>query len=1029
MQVGYLLTDGGEDCVVRSQDGSGFQLSVGEDPGAAFPVAADAMYSSSMLPSEVYGRSCAPLVDHVARGFNGLFIQLGASKSDLLFGPEGAVKGAMGALHSELSTQVPAFACSCVEIDNESVRDVGKHCMSNVEDGVTPEWKALCVKIPGAPDNRFFAPMQADALSPEQLAEEDCQVLVDDSGVAYFSDVSIFPVTKPETLDALLAQVASYRASSTGESGVVRTSIVFTIYITTACGNGCRALRFMDLAPNSRLTPAEREGQRLKDAMSISHTYDALQKVMLFPTDASAYQASKLTAMLAGSLDLVSMLSFVSISGDAVDATKDTIDFTTGCRASASAWDLKVIDRFSSKVANLNATNSELEASVVALQTQLAAASQSRASTPHGSKKSGLNGRKVVALMDAFGITSTLGTDNTITANGKSVDVRVLAGIAEGGAGAAQDGTEQASSSSGGAGVGASDKAGSSKNEPSSKKLKKIIGDLEDELRESKSKAKERKDEITDKAKLIQTLTQSLTRAQTSLRHKEFQYDTLELEKVRAVDEIDAKLRGSHGDHLKAVVAGNTAILQQQHKLLQSVPENLRTFTMTRQGLQQKFKESDNRAREERDLAMKKLSQGQKEEIKNLKLQYEHWLQVKNDQIRHFAKQFNEYREEKAKHIDACEKEIVRLFDHANKLQNILGGVEQGEYSVTQGQSSIGRPTTGVILAVDDNYDIRSRAGPRTASTREEMASATRRTMGGGSSRSGARAQTAPNNNNDYGEMGMSRSMDGNFPTTVNVGGIVLPKGLRPTNPFLTKNQDTSLAKQIVTKYKALQEAAAAVQENNFQETLEQAAAGKTLGVLDPEISGQIKAMLTTSTMSREGLTYVNLGSKGPKRSEKKMDDVDMDEDDDDMGVNLEDYMPKTNNYSDPSSGGGLAGVMPPSSGAFSRGGGNNKNDEEIVELNREVYRLKSDITRLEAAAMAEKIRAQKVVRNLQSDEVLVYIQKLEEQKGKLHTTLRDVSSQLHTSRVTNTSLSRRLDKVSKSMRLAGVLEETSFLG
>merc|ERR1711871_443959 len=172
--------------------------------------------------------------------------------------------------------------------------------------------------------------------------------------------------------------------------------------------------------------------------------------------------------------------------------------------------------------------------------------------------------------------------------------------------------------------------------------------------------------------------------------------------------------------------------------------------------------------------------------------------------------------------------EVVRLYEHVHKLENILTGIEQGEYSVTQKQGLNGRSTTGVLIPVDEYYDVSSRRDSkrtlkfdRNGSFRNEI---------------GSSKVNATNMANTWGA-----KID-DF--TINVGGVILPKGLRPTNPFTSPKDRVSLATKIVRKYKSLEEAASVVQETEFQKTLEKAATGTALGVVDPKIQERISQMI-----------------------------------------------------------------------------------------------------------------------------------------------------------------------------------------
>ena len=1023
MDIRVLIEDGNlNDCDFMAYNADQSSIAVKYPDGEEEIVSVDGVYHDNFQGSDVFTNSCLPLVERVSEGFNGCYIQHGDPQSSLLLGEGGLIEMSLTSLLSRLEGSDMGFACSCVEFDGSQVRDLGKACISTVTATCSDDTTKRCGEIPGAEGNPFFAPFGQESISMDKIIEEECDLVAATGGAsAYLRGIALFPFESATALEDMLAALMAMRVTGGNESP--RTDLVFTIYVANDVSHECVTLRFVELAQSRRIGRGDTDPQLLKDIMTTGETQESLLKALNAPGDISIQsESAKLTMLLAGSFDVISLVTTATILAESSEASVDRVKFAAACHKAAPSWDKRVISKYASRMSKLSDSNKELKG---VLKTQMAKPTKEVGTPPqaggvssHRSSGGAPSARKLVSMLEAFDLSASVDGDR-ISANGKQVQVSVLAKLVSGSdSGAAAETTGISSG-------GGTDGAAIKKNEPSTKKLKKIIGDLEDELRDIKAKAKDRKDEITEKAKLITTLTQQLTRAQTSLRHKEFQYDTLTQEKSRAIDELDASLRRQHKEHLNTVVADNQAILQQQHKLLQSVPENLRTFTVTRQTLQQKFKESDIKMRAERDQAMKKLSSGQKQEIKHLKLQYEHWLSVKNDQIRTLTTQFNTYREEKAKALEACEKEIVRLYDHGQKLEGILGGVEQGEYQVTQTQSSIGRPTTGVIMALDEHYDVTSRSGPRRRATREEMAdsfkptSTVRALMSPSRAQTGAkaaprlntapRAQTAPNHKN----MDVSRSFDGGIPSTMNVGGITLPKGLRPNNPFVAKSDELTLAKKIVSKYKQLEEQANAVNQINLNQTLTQASStDKAIGVLDPQVQSQISNMLTKSTMSREGQAFVYMSPKKRTKEVSAMSQAHTG-DEDDMGITLEDYMPASvESSTEPEDG--LSGTSQPSSQQQSFRGKTRSSDLE-EEQQKEIRQLKKEITRLEAEATAEKIRAERVVRNLQSDDVLIYIQKLEEAQAKLHAQVRDVSSQLHTSRVTNNSLSRRIDKLMRS--------------
>jgi hypothetical protein len=193
-----------------------------------------------------------------------------------------------------------------------------------------------------------------------------------------------------------------------------------------------------------------------------------------------------------------------------------------------------------------------------------------------------------------------------------------------------------------------------------------------------------------------------------------------------------------------------------------------------------------------------------------LRAQYEHWVTEKDRVLESFVEKFNAYRTKKAEQLRLCEKEIVRLHEYTEQIEQILDGVEKGKYQVQQKQGLHGRSTTGLMAS-------------QAALGHVGM-------LGGG------------------GAGGANNGGEGAF------GGVVLPKGLKPTNPLLLPDDnDLELTKRIVGRHKERMKKLEKVKEEAFHKSLHQASSqSQSVTEVDPVLQKQIRDLLV-SPSSRQG--------------------------------------------------------------------------------------------------------------------------------------------------------------------------------
>jgi hypothetical protein len=222
-----------------------------------------------------------------------------------------------------------------------------------------------------------------------------------------------------------------------------------------------------------------------------------------------------------------------------------------------------------------------------------------------------------------------------------------------------------------------------------------------------------------------------------------------------------------------------------------------------------------------------------KDQMESLKQQYEHWLSQKDKILENYVQKFNEYRQKKRDQLTKCELEVVRLYDHVERVESILVGFEKGEYPVVQKQGYHGRPTTGVILSLD--------LAPGTLPNLIGSNSATAKPISSG------------------------------FLGYTKAGSIAIPKGIRPTNPLLPDRKgEMTLAKKIVMKYRDQEEAYSKEKTKSMQ----QAQLLTSMGTLDPEIQQQIKDMLDLTTQGKSRAKTKSRGGSADFVAQDSFSDV-----------------------------------------------------------------------------------------------------------------------------------------------------------
>ena len=953
------------------------------------------IFTSNQLMDGYYNEECKPIIyDIINNGKNGCI-----SHYRNHFNSDSTIIRSNGLIHWCLEDMMKnnsdiLFFCSYIEINGDQLKDLGKQSLQHIQisNDIKESLPVYRDKFPSVfHNNPYFIPFHEQN---DEIIDDSCKVATNKDNTFYIQNLILYPIENASDAINIIENGEKWSTSETNsldggkESKESKESYnnsnnsnrLFQIYMFHPEWDAVRTLSFADLFDgvthqNSSSYIAEskedskfesKEGNitnfNMNNSYSTKFDLESIRRYMIKKGPVNSCLLAALHQTLKSGCNF-SVSTSISCSSSSY--------YNSFCA-------LSFIDSFMHYGANGQHFGESKDQASSGSNEQIE-------KMKNNMKVANPAVNKFISSLQLFGITASLTNDEQISINGKSVDVATIVGTDD----SSKDRAAPATSAS------TAGSSASKKGEPSVKKLQKMISDLEDEVRDAKTKAKDRKDEITEKTKQVQSLTLQLTRSQTSLRHKEFQYDTLQDDKTRLLEEQDHTLTNHHNQHIQTIITDNQSILAQQHKVLQSVPENLRVFTATRNNFNKQFKDSNAAAKIERDSQMRKISDASRAELRTLKLQYEHWLAAKNDQIKVFADQFNQFRIDKSNQLQACEMEVVRLYDHVHKLENILTGIEQGEYNVTQKQGLNGRSTTGVLIPVDEYYDVSSR----------RASNKTFKFDGNGSFRTeiGSSKANATNMANTWGA-----KVD-DF--TINIGGVMLPKGLRPTNPFITPKDKVTLATKIVRKYKSLEAAASAVQESEFQKTLEKAATGTALGVVDPKIQERISQMISTSSMSRDNQLQAKIDTskkRSQKDSQSNIDSLDSVDNTDNNNIES-----KMNNNADEMKFNNSSPARNDISTSYNKEFSSLIIDdkESPEEMKLEITRLRNNLAALENELENQRLKTDKIVRGISSDETINYILKLETEHRDLHKKMKAIASQLQAAKVSNAALQRSLKK------------------
>lgn len=1015
----------------------------------------DHVFWTGVEQSEVFQAAAFPLIEHVLRGYNACcfaYGQTSSGKTYSMFGDNAEVRGmiprSVEKLFEELDnrshTKEVGLVCSFLEIYNDNIRDLGKAYMVTLDnehgESMADKTKTSDIfeSIAGKKGNPFFAPAfykekinsvshkkkgaAADIAAArgakhdeekerrpglkeasDEYSSMNYEIREDTEGNVFVKDLAMVPIADlKEAMEMIRVGVdirATHETNMNANSS--RSHTVFSITViqrdkeTDDAMTG--TLNLIDLAGSERLKKTESTGMRLKEALHINTSLTALSKVIMSLDPQSEgnhvpFRDSKLTRVLQNSLggnSFTTVLAAIHPHPNHYEECLSTLQFANRCRNVRNNPKVNYLSADEDKDRKIKRLQGELKK----LESKIGLGGGDGGHGHHQHHHTPMTATNVASMLKKMGIQAETDSSGALIVNGKKMAASEL-GLDEG-SGSTDLGSGSVASGSGaaaGGGMGSGSFSASNMKGMNPEKMRRMVTELKDSNSKMNVKVKEQKTTLDEQGRVIQEKDGEIVKLQTTLKHRDWEYKELHEEKERELGSQQQAMKDKFSQEMQTLVANNKDILLKQQSVIQSVPDTFRTYTSLLKKAETAREKFDVPIRREFERHLKSLEESRTMVMANVKSQYEYWLKEKDRILQDFVAKFNEYRLKKSEHLRQCEKEIVHLYEYTEQLEKILDGVEKGKYLVQQKQGSAGRSTTGVM----------SSQNARAASA------------GGGPSRPGT---------------GSADSMV--------AGGVVIPRGLKPTNPLnLPDHSHLDLTKRIVAKHKERQEKLEKVKEEAFHKSLHHASlSGTVTADVDPVLQKQIRDLLvspSTAKGRKSGTAGTSAGgtpgrgkrggSGGASEEEKKEESkreaapAPVPTATEFPAIEASDpkLLPASWGAEPPlgqTKGEDSATPMPmpvPMPAPPAAAASVNTRLSMISRENSEMNLLRAEIAELKASKRLDSVNATKVIEELAGNETIQYIRYLESEQERLHKMIKDISTQLHSAKVANSALVRR---------------------
>jgi hypothetical protein len=801
--------------------------------------------------------------------------QTGSGKTYTMFGEGHEIRGIIPrsveylfqSLAKRTSTSEVAMVCSFLEIYNDQIRDLGKAYLAamgvenNTSAAMHEKTSDLFEKLAGKRGNPYFAPAfhktgSAMAQSGEmelrpglkEVQDEyntmNYEIREDNEGNVFVKDLSLVPVTTMEEVMSLISTGLRVRATHETKmnSFSSRSHTVFTITVLQRdkmTGEAITGmLNLVDLAGSERLKKSESIGVRLKEALHINTSLTALGKVImaLDPSKENShipYRDSKLTRVLQNSLggnSFTTVIATVHPSAKYYEECLSSLQFANRCRNVRNNPRVNYVEDTEDKDRKIRKLMEEI-GSLRSKMTQLTGNDLyggRGAAAGAGAAAGKLSVSALVALLKRLGIAATVAPDGSLLVNGQkfSTDDIGLGGeggdaLGDGKAGGGKEG-------GGGATV---------------EKLQKVIKELKESNANYSMKSKERKQQMEEQGRQMQKMSVELLKLQTGMRHKEFECKTLSDDKERSLSEMKAFLEGKYAEDLQGMINHNREVMNAHQADIDKIPAALMEFTKLYAKTEKEKSELETPLRAEFSETLKKIDHSRLGELSHVRSQFDFWLEEKDKALSGFVDAFNAYRNKKSEQLRMAEKEIVKLYEYYEELDNCLTDAKRGKFYM--------RPKDGIFTSgVNNNTNSR----PNTAE------SAVGNGTGVGSVNGGGTAETN----------------EGSTAGGLHKGYLVIPKSETPANPFKAFGPSTlALTRKIIAKHKEREERLNKMKSDALQKSIHFAAQSSKHKGADATLEGNVRDFLVTRNAQidpTQPISELIFAAKGAQRASASQD-------------------------------------------------------------------------------------------------------------------------------------------------------------
>ncbi len=696
------------------------------------------------------------------------------------------------------------------------------------------------------------------------------------------------------------------------------------------------------MAGSERLKKSESQGVRLKEALHINTSLTALGKVIMALDPASdsthiPFRDSKLTRVLQNSLggnSFTVVLAAIHPHPMYYEECLSTLQFANRCRNVRNNPRINYLEDNEDKDKKIKRLMEELQS----LRNKVAQLESGHHHHAHHASGPAVMSQ-LVSLLKKAGVAADISPDGGLVLNGQKISPGDL-GLSEGSTSdfsAAND--ESVQGATGGTGGGKYNFNSGGAGGAGGSRMKKVIAELQEANRVQQQKLKEVKLQMEEQGRQLQDVSNELTKANTTIRHKDYEYKCLNDEKDRLLSEQSEQLREKHSNEIQQILQNSKELSEQQAITIKNAPESFKIYSALIKKQSEAKEQFEVPLRNEFEQHLKVLESNRVEQMKLMKIQYEHWLTQKDNALEEFVHRFNAHRTKKAEQLRMCEKEIVRLYTYTEKLEEILDGVEKGQFRVQQKQGKSGKTTTGLLGSM----------------------------------------------NNKSGTAAVGEAIE-------EMGGVVLPKGLRPVNPLKLGDVDLHLTKKIVEKHKHREEKLEKIKEEAFQRSLVHAAkaGAATMGPIDPILQQQIRDLLVApgdaNNSTRPHTTEPASNAKGSNNNSPDRGSVVETKDD----INITNSNRVASIHFD----------------------GNNQSDNLIEVERSEWIQLNNELNELRLLKQQEQFTFEKISMELQSNETVLYLRHLENEIERQAKAIKDLGNHLQNSKIANKSLTRMAEKM-----------------